>query len=229
VISPARPADGLPSALQFALLLALAFALLLAPLPARAQNVAYSGSLGDKALLVIDGTPRTVAVGSTVQGVKLLSVDGSDAQVQVAGKRVVLRLGAAQVNLGGADSVGGGSRIVLTAGSGGHFATAGTINGKAVRFVVDTGATNIALSQAEAERIGLPYKLGQRAISNTANGQVPVHRVTLDVVRVGDVQVYNVDATVLPAQMDQVLLGNSFLTRFQMKRDNDTLTLDKRP
>ena len=194
-----------------------------------AQTVSMSGSLGDKALLLIDGTPRTVAVGSTVQGVKLLAVSGGDATVQVAGKRVTLRMGSAQVNLGGAASAGGGSQIVLTAGSGGHFFTTGSINGKSVRFVVDTGATHIALSQTQADSIGLPYKQGQRGMSNTANGQVPVHRITLDVVRVGDVQIYNVDATVLPAQMDQVLLGNSFLTRFQMKRDNDVLTLDKRP
>ena len=194
-----------------------------------AQTVAFSGSLGDKALLVIDGSPRTLAIGATVQGVRLVSMKGDDAMVEVAGKRQTLRLGHAQVNLGGVASVGGGSQIVLTAGTGGHFLTTGTINGKSVRFVVDTGATHIALSQAEADRIGLAYKAGQRGMSHTANGPVPVHRVTLDVVRVGDVQVYNVDATVLPAQMDQVLLGNSFLTRFQMKRDNDTMTLDKRP
>ena len=196
---------------------------------AAAQTVSMSGSLGTKALLVIDGTPRTVAVGSTVQGVKLLAVNGSNATVQVAGQRVTLRMGAAQVNLGGAASAGGGSQIVLTAGSGGHFFTSGSINGKSVRFVVDTGATHIALSQTMADNIGLAYRQGQRGVSNTANGQVPVHRVLLDVVRVGDVQVYNVDATVLPAQMDQVLLGNSFLTRFQLKRENDTLTLDKKP
>ena len=54
------------------------------------------------------------------------------------------------------------------------------------------------------------------------------HRVSLREVRIGDVTVYNVDATVVPAAMDQVLLGNSFLSRFQMKRDNDVLVLDKR-
>ena len=174
---------------------------------------------------VNDGSPEC----GTVQGVKLLSVNGDTATIEVAGKRVALRMGSAQVNLGGVASAGGGSQIVLTAGTGGHFTTTGSINGKSVRFVVDTGATHIAMSQAQADRIGLAYQQGQRGMSNTANGQVPVHRITLDVVRVGDVQVYNVDATVLPAQMDQVLLGNSFLTRFQMKRDNDTMTLDKRP
>ena len=196
--------------------------------PAMAQSVSLSGSLGGKALLVIDGTPRTVAVGATVQGVKLASVSGSEAVVEVAGRRAALRMGGAQVNLGGAASAGGGAQIVLTAASGGHFVTNGTINGKTVRFLVDTGATDIAISEAEAERIGLKFRDGQRAYSNTANGQMTVHRVTLDAVRVGDVQVYNVDAIVGSAQMDYVLLGNSFLTRFQMKRENDILTLNKR-
>ena len=47
-------------------------------------------------------------------------------------------------------------------------------------------------------------------------------------VRVGDVEVYDVDAAVLGASMPYVLLGNSFLTRFQMKRENDVLRLEKR-
>jgi aspartyl protease family protein len=126
-------------------------------------------------------------------------------------------------------SEGSGSQIVLTAGPGGHFVTGGSINGQAVRFVVDTGATYVALSQAEAERIGLPYKHGQRGLIHTANGQVPAYLTSLNVVRVGDVQVYNVDAVVMPATMDTVLLGNSFLTRFQMRRENDRMTLDRRP
>ena len=191
------------------------------------QTVSMSGSMGDKALLVINGTPRAVAVGATQMGVKLVSVGPNDAVVELGGKRVVLSLGGTPVNLGGAASEGSGSQIVLTAGTGGHFITRGSINGKTVRFLVDTGATNIALSQAEADRIGLNYRNGERGISNTANGQVIVYRTLLDVVRVGDVQVYNVAATVLPAQMEAVLLGNSFLTRFQMKRENDVMTLVK--
>ena len=194
-----------------------------------AQTVSLSGSLGGKALLMIDGAPRTLAVGQTVQGVKLLGVTGSDAVVDVGGRRVTLQLGQAQVNLGGAASAGSGSQIVLTAGSGGHFVTQGSINGKVVSFLVDTGATHVALSQTVAEQIGLNYKAGQRSLGQTANGQIVAYRVTLDTVRIGDVQVYNVEAAVLPAGMEQVLLGNSFLTRFQMKRENDKMTLDKRP
>ena len=207
----------------------LAGALLACAGAASAQKVSLSGSLGAKALLMIDGTPRTLAVGQTVQGVKLLGVSGSDAVVEVGGRRVTLQLGQAHANLGGAASAGAGSQIVLTAGSGGHFVTQGSINGRAVSFIVDTGATHVALSQTVAEQIGLNYRGGQRSVGNTANGPIVAYRVTLDSVRIGDVQVYNVEAAVLPAGMEQVLLGNSFLTRFQMKRENDKMTLDKRP
>ena len=196
--------------------------------PACAQSVVLSGSLGDKALLVIDGAPRTLAVGAAVQGVRLVSVSGSKAVVDIKGQRVALTLGGAPVNLGAATGEGGASRIVLSADSGGHFITSGTINGKSARFLVDTGATNLALSQSEAQNLGIDYRKGERGTSITANGPVPVYRVMLSSVRVGEVQVDNVEATIVPVPMPFVLLGNSFLTRFQMKRENDVLTLTRR-
>ncbi len=195
---------------------------------ASAQSVSMGGSLGSNALLVIDGKPRNVAVGTTVEGIHLLSVSGNEAVVDVKGKRLTLHLGDAQVNLGGRVSEGGGRQIVLSAESGGHFFSNGTINGKTVRFLVDTGATNVSMGQDEADRIGLDYKNGQRGMMRTANGIVPVYRTSLTSVRVGDVVVYNVDATVAPGQIGHVLLGNSFLTRFQMRRENDKLTLELR-
>jgi len=195
---------------------------------AAAQTVSMGGSLGSNALLVIDGKARTVAVGTTVEGIRLVSVTGNEAVVELKGKRVLLRLGDAQVNLGGKASEGGGKQIVLTAQTGGHFHANGAINGQSVRFMVDTGATLVAMDKYEAERLGLDYKSGRRGITRTANGDVPVYATKLASVRIGDVLVYNVDAVVTPAPMPYILLGNSFLTRFQMKRENDVMTLDLR-
>ncbi|HEY4066797.1 MAG TPA: retropepsin-like aspartic protease [Burkholderiaceae bacterium] len=206
----------------------IAAAVLLAAAPAFAQSVSMSGSLGSKALLVIDGAPRTVASGETVLGVKLVSVSGSDAVVEVKGKRVTLAMGGAQVNLGGVPSEGGGSKIVLSAGSGGHFFTTGTINGHSVRFVVDTGATLVSMGADQARELGVDYTKGQRGIAGTANGQMVAYKVKLASVRVGDVQLYDVDGLVSQQPMEVILLGNSFLSRFQMARDNDTMTLTKR-
>jgi len=193
-----------------------------------AQTVSMGGSLGSNALLVIDGKPRSVAVGATVEGIRLVSVTGNDAVVEIKGKRVLLRLGDAQVNLGGKASEGGGKQIVLTAQSGGHFHANGAINGQSVRFMVDTGATMVSMDKYEAERLGLDYKNGRRGTTRTANGDTTVYATKLASVRIGDVLVYNVDALVSPAPMPYILLGNSFLTRFQMKRENDVMTLDLR-
>jgi aspartyl protease family protein len=116
----------------------------------------------------------------------------------------------------------------MTAGSGGHFTAAGQINGQQVRFMVDTGATVIALSETEARRIGLDYKSGSLGRASTANGMVTTWNVKLAAVRVGDVEIRDVDASVVPASMPYVLLGNAFLSRFQMKRDNDVMVLERR-
>lgn len=199
---------------------------------AQAQTVTLNGQMGSRqALLVIDGQPRVVEVGATVQGVRLLSLSGTQAEVEVGGQRRVLVAGASQVRVGGGESASasaGGSEIVLSAGAGGHFTTDGQINGKAVTFLVDTGASAIAMGQADADRLGINYKSAPRGFAGTANGRIPVNLVTLSSVRVGDVEVANVEAVVMPSALQHVLLGNSFLTRFQMKRDNDTLRLTKR-
>jgi aspartyl protease family protein len=208
--------------------LAAGLVALLCAAGAAAQTVSMAGSLGSNALLVIDGKPKNVPVGTTVDGIRLIGVTGNEAVVEVKGKRLVLRLGDAQVNLGGKASEGIGKQIVLTAQSGGHFLANGSINGQSVRFMVDTGATLVAMDKYEAERLGIDYKNGRRGMTRTANGDVPYYTAKLRTVRIGDVQVYDVDAIISPAPMPYILLGNSFLTRFQMKRENDVMTLDLR-
>jgi len=207
-------------ALAAALLCALAAA-------AQAQSVAFSGMLGDKALLVIDGQARGVAVGSTVQGVKLVKIDGTQAQIEAGGKVSLLRLGGAAV-VAGDTGGGGGSRIVLPAGSGGHYTGLGAINGHPMRFVVDTGATSVAMGADTAAQLGLDYASSTAANTMTANGAVAARRLTLTKVTVGDVSVYNVEAIVVPQSMPVVLLGNSFLSHFQMHSDSSSLILEKK-
>jgi aspartyl protease family protein len=202
---------------------------MLACATASAQSVALQGMLGTKALLIVDSAaPKTVAPGETHQGVKVVSTSGDQAVVEINGKRHTLRVGDAPASVGGSGNGGRGNRIVLTASSGGHFLTPGSINGGAVHFMVDTGATSVALGAADAQRLGINYRAGQLGYSSTANGTVAVYRVKLNSVRIGDVEVFDVDASVLPAGMSHVLLGNSFLTRFQMKRDNDQMVLERR-
>jgi len=197
---------------------------------ALAQSVALQGMLGGRALLIVDGAaPKTVAAGQTYKGVTVVSTSGDEAVLEFGGKRHTLRVGEAPASVGGnGGATARGSRIVMNAESGGHFFSSGAINGQAVRFMVDTGATAVSIGVPEAERIGLNYKSGQLARSSTANGTVTTWKVKLGSVRVGDVEIHDVDASVVPATMPFVLLGNSFLGRFQMKRENDQMVLERR-
>ena len=196
---------------------------------AAAQSVSLQGMLGSRALLVVDGgEPRGVAPGDSWQGVKVLSTAGDQAVVEIKGKQQTLRIGDSQVSIGASGPAARGSRIVLSASSGGHFLSSGTINGRAVHFMVDTGASVIGLGVSEADRLGLNYKNGQSVRMQTANGVTPAWRVKLASVRIGDVELYEVDAVVGSQSMPYVLLGNSFLSRFQMRRDNDQMVLERR-
>ena len=214
------------SAIHRALLFA---ALLLAGLGAAAQTVTLQGIMGRQALLVVDGgSPRGVAPGDSYKGVKVIATSGELAVIEVGGQRQTLRVGESPVSIGGNGPAARGTRIVLTAGSGGHFTTQGSINGRTASFVVDTGATLVTMSAADAQRLGVNYRAGEQGYSSTANGVVPAWRIKLASVRVGDVEIHDVDALVAPQPMPFVLLGNSFLARFQMKRDNDQMVLDRR-
>jgi len=196
---------------------------------AMAQTVGLSGMLGGKALLIVDGNaPKTVAVGDSYKGVKIVSTQGDLAVVEIDGKQHTLRVGDSPANVGGAGGEVSGNRVVLTAGSGGHFFAMGQINGKSAQMVVDTGATAVSMSQQEAQRMGVNYQAGQPVQLSTANGVTNGWRIKLNSVRVGDVVVHGVDAIVSSGSMPIVLLGNSFLTHFQMTRTNDQMVLEKR-
>jgi len=197
---------------------------------AQAQTVVLSGILGGKALLVVDGgPPRSLAVGQSHQGVKVVGVQAGQALVEIGGARQTLRLGEGPVSAPPAEGEAGDQRrIVLHAGSNGHFRTPGQINGRTVNFIVDTGASVVSLSVTDADAIGLPYKSGQTVQVGTANGVTVGWRIMLSSVRLGSVDVYNVEALVTPAPMPYVLLGNSYLTRFQMTRTNDQMVLERR-
>ena len=116
----------------------------------------------------------------------------------------------------------------MTAGSGGHFVTSGQINGQTARLLVDTGASVVVISAATATQLGINFKNGPQIRISTANGVAMAWQLRLDSIRVGGVTVFGVDGVVSPEPMPYVLLGNSFLGRFQMTRENDQMTLSRR-
>lgn len=201
--------------------------LCLAPAWTHAQSVGIAGMLGSKALLVVDAhPPRALGAGDEFQGVKVVSVGKDEATVEVKGAQRVLRLGEAPVSVG--RKGGTGRRVVLVADNRGHFVNSGTINGRVMQYMVDTGATSVAIGRADADRLGLNYQNGQPVRMNTANGVSQGWRMKLDSVRIGDVEVFGVEAVITPQPMPYVLLGNSFLNEFQMTRVNNEMVLEKR-
>lgn len=195
-------------------------------LSSRASDVALVGVFPGKALLTVNGSaPRTVAVGSkTADGVKVLAAGGDTATIEVDGKKRVLRIGQ---NVTVRASSGGWATAVLTADGRGHFLTAGAINGTSVRFLVDTGASMIAMGAGDARRVGVDPSKGEKGFAQTANGVAEISRVRLNSVRVGDIVLNDVEATVHQHDMPVVLLGMSFLNRMEMQRNGSTMTLKK--
>jgi aspartyl protease family protein len=194
---------------------------------AGAADIALVGVIGDKAaVLAADGgEPKTVKVGQKWSGATVISVERDRATVEIDGKRRVLMIGqhhrAAVVGSGRAS-------VTLAADVRGHFFAEGAINGNPVRFLVDTGATAVALPAREALRLGIDYRKGERSLSSTANGLVPFYRVRLDTVTLGPIELTGVEAGVVEGGLDMVLLGMSFLNRLEMKRDGQVMTLTRR-
>lgn len=194
---------------------------------AHATDVSVVGLFGSKAMLMIDGSKRIMAPGeATPDGVKLISVESDGAVLEIEGKRRTLKVGqgASLQSAGG----NGNPTTVLVADSRGHFITTGVINGVSVRMMVDTGATAVSMSSAEAKRIGLSYLGGERGAVSTANGVVPAYRVMLNTVKVGNITLNQVEGIVQDSSMPGVLLGMSFLRRLEMKRDGSEMTLIKK-
>lgn len=202
---------------------------LLFPSVSVATDVSVAGLFSGAAVVTINGgTQKLLRAGEkTPEGVKLIGADSSQAVLEIDGKRMTLGLGQG-ASMGGAQVSSGQASVTLTADAQGHFITQGSINGNATRFLVDTGATTVAMSSAEARRLGIAYQNGERGFSATANGVAPVYRVSLNNVKVGAISLNGVTGTVHESAMPVVLLGMSFLNRVNMKREGDSMVLTKR-
>lgn len=192
-----------------------------------ATNVNVTGLFKDRAMVIIDsGKPRVMAVGDNAQGVKLLRADAQSAMFEIDGKRRVLTMGESYSGGGNTSSK---ASAILNADGRGQFFTTGTINGTTVNFVVDTGATSVAISTQEADRLGVNYRNGTRSAVSTANGSTGAYRVVFNNIRVGGISLNMVPGTVIEGGgLPIALLGMSFLNQTSMHRDGTTMTLTQR-
>lgn len=104
--------------------------------------------------------------------------------------------------------------LVLRAGRNGHFMVEASVDGTPIDFMVDTGASTVVLSPQDASLVGLnPNTLHYNAVFETGNGRTPVALITLDELSIGPLDLYDVQAAVIPKPMSQSLLGMSALER----------------
>lgn len=209
---------------SIALLLLLASAALCTS--AAAADVSLIGTFGNTAAILSlnAGAPKTVKVGQSFGGITLISIEKDSATIEVEGKRRVLQRGQTYSSA----AASGAQSVTLSAGAGGHFTADGQINGGAIRLVVDTGASAVTIPASDANRLGIDYKKGRRGMTQTAGGPTAAYLVTLDSVRVGGVELQNVEAIVIEQGLPFALLGNTFLNRMEMRREGQTMTLTKR-
>ncbi len=154
------------------------------------------GLFNNKAVLIINnGKPQTLSAGqSSSEGVKLLSANNAKAVFEVEGKRKELGMGQAASVAASLDSAPGS--VVLYADSAGHYITVGQVNGATLKFLLDTGATAIAMNSGDAKFAGIDYKKGERVLVQTANGVVNAYHVVINTVKLGGVVMHQVDGMV---------------------------------
>lgn len=186
------------------------------------------GLFTNKAVLIINnGKPKTLSVGQTSEGVKLLAADSMTATLQIEGK--TRQLGMGQAAIVGNAAVSGIPSTTLYANSAGHYFSECQINGATLKFLLDTGATSVSLNSGDAKYANINYKNGEQVRMSTANGIVIAHRATIATLKIGNIVLNNVDAIVHEGGSPSiVLLGMSAINRLDMKRQDIALTLTKK-
>lgn len=185
------------------------------------------GLFRDQAIVEVDGRQVILKAGGPAKrGIRLLSTDGQEAVFEVDGAEFRYRHGT-RIGSNQLGAPGAGKTVQIAPDTGGMYFVSGAINGYAVRFLVDTGATLVAMNKQTAKRLGINYMLdGEEGLSQTASGFARTYLVKLNKVTVGEITLTDVDGAVIDGDQPlEVLLGNSFLGRVNMERKGRLLML----
>jgi len=205
-------------------IIAMTMGLLLC-LPALANNrVVVKGLFAGSAVLEVNGKAHLLKEGkSTPEGVTLLRATSKFAQIEQNGEIKKLALGR---EVGAVYAANEPASVNLERQADGHFITTGRINNRWVEFMVDTGATSVTLNSFTADLLGIEYANAEKVEVATAQGNTDAYQVILCSVAVGDVLLTNVRAFIIRGRFPQtILLGNTFLSRVNMRIENTAMTL----
>ena len=192
-------------------------------------DIKVMGLFSNMAIIKVDGQQHKLRKGeSTPQGIKLISADSDSAIFLVNGKKQTLSLGSSSsISTSFVKREKTEARIMRRHGM---YSVSGSVNKQPVNFLVDTGATRVAMNRDTAKKLGIDFRYkGTPSWANTANGRVKTYRVKLDSVRVGEIELTNVQGAVLDGSSPrEILLGMSFLNRVEMQREGELLVLRKK-
>lgn len=203
--------------------------LLAAPVLA-AQQVQVVGLFPNAAVLLVDGQRKLVRARQVGPGgVEVISADSRGAVLRVNGQTARYEL-SREYSGGGYSAPSARARVSIAKGAGGHYWVAGSVNGRTLQFMVDTGATTLAFNENQARTLGIDYRMfGERLVVSTASGNANAWKVKLDSVSIGALSVLGVEAVVLEGDAPaQALLGMSFLSRVQWREEQGLLVLESR-
>lgn len=206
--------------------LAAAGLLLFAVGTARAEpNIQVLALFPGKAMLAVNGSNTLLAEGETGPGgIRLISASSKQAVIEIDGRRESFGLGD---HIGGSYAAPELAEARIQRNTQGAFISEGAINGRRVRMMVDTGATVVALNSRDADRLDIDYEDdGRPSIVTTASGTVRAYAVTLDRVRIGNIEQRNVQAVVMSGNHPPlVLLGQTFLSRVKIQDRGNLMVL----
>ncbi len=208
--------------------LVAAVALVLAPWASAVDQITVEALFSGQAMVEVDGKRRLLKLNKpSPEGVVLISADSHEAVIEVDGERRTYPLGNhVSTRFDKPEQVS----AKIWRNESGAYTTVGSINGRTVNFLVDTGATAVAMYRADAKRLGLAYKLeGKPMYVSTANGTAPAYEVVLDRVQVGNIVIRNVLGYVIESEgRGHILLGMSFLNRVKMEDQGAVLMLHRK-
>ncbi|GAB3463930.1 retropepsin-like aspartic protease family protein [Azotobacter salinestris] len=208
----------------------LPLALALAAGLAAAAEVRVVGLFPGAAVINLEGRRQILRIGQEGPGgVRLLEADSRGALLQVDGVARRYEL-TRDYGAGEGFAPPGRASLGIARGEGGHYWVAGSIGGQPVQFLVDTGATTVALSESQARRLGIDYRRGGRPVRvSTANGIAQGWQVKLERVKVGALEVLGVESVVLQGDSPgTALLGMSFLNRVRWREEQGMLMLESK-
>jgi aspartyl protease family protein len=160
-------------------------------------------------------------------GAVLRAADSRSAVIEVNGVRQRYTLGR---GIGARYKAHEAGEVVIKRNDYGQYITRGSINGLGVTFLVDTGATSVAMNESTARRLGIDYRVnGTEAQAMTAGGITRSWLVKLDSVKVGEIEVPNVRGAVIQGDAPHyVLLGMTYLDFVKFGEENQTIRLEKK-